>query len=215
MMTDALAATTQDKNRKIATVERAFDAARDLFDRLTGALATARRQRQTLKLFELEPEVAQARDALTLAAREYKAVTGIDAPQSTVPQPKPGTVTALRATNLEFRQLDDEVSRCEREINRLSPRIAQIEAALARQGVLRVSDSPSNPESERVLDSIYPERVQIRLRNIDNTQRTLRDNIQLQASFAELKASLEKVIREWKKAREKRDAMFAEFRAGR
>lgn len=212
----ATAATAQEKNRKIAAAERAFDRARDWYQRVTGALGIAREQKKALRVVELESEVAEASAALSSAAKEYETVTGVPAPLSAgVPQVKPGTVSAVRATNSEFRAIDDEVARCEREINRLSPQIAQIEAALARQGVLRVSDSPSNAESERVLDQLYPERVQIRSRNIDNTQRTVRDNVELQTRLFELKTLLEKTIGDWNVAREKRDAMFATFQVGR
>ena len=204
----------QEKNRKVWAVERALDRARDWCERVTGALGIARTKKETLRILELEPEVTSARDALTLAAREYELACGVPAPLSTGPQLRPSTVAALRTTNDEFRQIDDEVSRCEREINRLRPQIVQLTKTLAAQGAFPAfSTSDSDPASEAVLDSIYPERRAIRANNVHGVQLAIQKSVQLQTEFAELIAQLDKVTGEWNVARVRRDAIFAEFQA--
>lgn len=213
-MTGALMATTQERNRKSAAAARALDHARDLYERVTGALGIARKQKKALLILELEPELTNARDALTLAAREYEVTCGVPAPLSTGPTVKPGTVNALRAANSEFCAIDDEVARCEREINLLRPQVAALTKTLATQGALPVfSTNSPDPASEAVLDSIYPERRAIRANNVQGVQSTIHKSVQLQTNLAELKATLDKAVGDWNIAREKRDAMLAEFQA--
>lgn len=204
----------QERNRQVAKVERALDQARDRHDQVAGALAMARREKKTLRIIELESELVEAAAALKIAAQEYERVCGVPAPLSARQSPpKPGTVAALRAANPEFRAIDDEVADCERQMNRLAPQIARIEKALAAQGPLSIPNSPQHPETERYLDSVYPERIALRANNIESVQRTVRNSVQLQTTLADLKQQLEQVTKKRARAMTGRDAMLAEFQA--
>lgn len=204
----------QEANHKSASVTRAFDQTRDCLDQLKGQLAIARRDKRHLRILELEAELPQAIDALAKATHEYERHFGVTLPRSTGPELKLDSANALRATNDEFRKIDDEANKYEREINFLEPQVQKIEKALAALGPVPSGGPASDPAAEAVLDQIYPERIGIRMKNIERLNGAVRSNVELQIQLADLRERLAKFINAWTVARTRRDAMFAEYLAG-
>lgn len=202
------AAMQQEQNRRFAKVANAFCQARDWLDKVTGQLGAARRDKKALRVIELESELTEATAALNKAASEYKSVTGVDAPLSTVPQPKPGTVAALRAANAEFRRLDDEVAQLERKRDKLLTQIGPLTTTLEKERATFSFTSTSNPIVDAVLSEVYPD-----LR--PNMAGPVRDqNIaRLSIELADLQERFRKTEAERLQAMAKRDAMFAQYLA--
>lgn len=193
----------QKQNRRYARVANALDQARDWLARVTGQLVNARKSKKVVRILELESEFVQATEALDKAAREYKSTTGVEAPLSAVPQPKPGSLLALRAANPEFRLIDDSVARLERERDRLLAQIGPLTATLEKERGTFSFPTVSNPFADAVLASIYPD---IR----PNSGGVLREqNIaRISLEFAELTEKFRKTETERLEATAKRNAMI-------
>jgi hypothetical protein len=208
-------AATQEKNREMRRVERAFECARDRYDRAKGNLDAARTAKKPLRVIEIEGELAQAAEVLRSTASDYERVCGVPVPLSAMPQPKPGSVVALCAANPELRAAFDKRASCEHQINLLEPQIEQIEKALAAQGGVFVSPAtPENSAAETTLDLLYPERVGIRVGNSERLLRGNQNDARLRQKLADLKQELEKAKSELAQATAEYDALLSKIRAG-
>lgn len=200
----------QELNRKRASVERAFDRARYFYERVKGQLSSARKAKQTLRVIELESEEKLATDALDKAAHEFESTFGIRPPLSAEPQPKPGSVAALRDANAAFRLADDEVARLERERDRLLTQIGPLTTTLEKERATFSFTSTSNPIVDAVLSEVYPD-----LR--PNMAGPVRDqNIaRLSIELADLQERFRKTEDERLEATAKRDALLEQLRTAR
>lgn len=204
------AAMQQEQNRRFAKVANAFCQARDWLDKVTGQLGAARRDKKALRVLELESELTEATAARNKAASEYKSVTGVDAPLSTVPQPRAGTLAALRAANAEFRRLDDEVAQLERERDKLLAQIGPLETTLKKERGAFSFTSTSNPLVDAVISSIYPD-VRPNTAGVLHGQKVANMSIEL----AGLNEEFHKTETQRLEAMRKRDEMFEQLRAAR
>lgn len=203
----ATAATqTQEQNRRYAKLANALDAARDQLDKVIGQLGIARRNKKVLRMAELEVELSEAKDAFNKAVRDCESI-GISIPLSTEPQAKPGTVAALRATNPEFRQIDDEVARFEREHDRLLAQIGPLIAALEKERATFSFSVTPNPLADAVLQTIYPD-----VRPDSGGVLKNKNIAHMSLDLANLTEQFNKTEAERAEATVKRDAMLAALR---
>lgn len=191
----------QKDDRTLAS--RAFERARDWFITTTGLLENARKGKKAVRVIELESELVQAKEALEKADREYFDAHGVHAPVEAQPQPRPGTVAALRAANAEFRQVDDQVASLERERDRLLAQITVLEASLEKERAVFSFPVNSNPIADAVLGEIYPD-VRPNLGDSLRSQNIARMSIEL----AGLRERLRKIEADRLEASAKRDVLF-------
>jgi chromosome segregation ATPase len=128
-----------DIDQKVGATERAYDQARDEFERAQGALLVAKRDNSIQGIADWQPIVEKKKSALAeklKALNEARALRG-DPPLSENAnryggaQPR-SKIANLRAASTEFAALDDEVSRLERQHDRERDQIADVESQLKR-----------------------------------------------------------------------------------